>query len=74
MKIFNFLQGLEGFGNLRFAEIKSCPWSPQSGDSTQSLKKNKVAALLDYAPKAWFGMNAKYFKLKYSGAFDDKNA
>ena len=35
---------------------------------------NKVAALLDYAPKAWFGMNAKYFKLKYSGAFDDKNA
>ena len=23
--IFNFLQGLVGFGNLRFAEIKSCP-------------------------------------------------
>ena len=35
--------------------------------------KNKVAALLDYAPKAWFGTNAKYFKFKYSGAFDDKN-
>ena len=33
MKIFNFLQGLVGFGNLRFAEIKSCPSaSPQSGD------------------------------------------
>ena len=40
----------------------------------QYLSINKVAALLDYAPKAWFGMNAKYFKLKYSGAFDDKNA
>ena len=25
MKIFNFLQGLVGFGNLRFAKIKSCP-------------------------------------------------
>ena len=25
MKIFNFLQGLVGFGNLCFAELKSCP-------------------------------------------------
>ena len=25
MKIFKFLQVLGGFGNLRFAEIKSCP-------------------------------------------------
>ena len=35
MKIFKFLQGLVGLGNLRFAEIKSCPSAsptPQSGD------------------------------------------
>ena len=29
MKIFNFLQGLGGFGNFRFAEIKSCPSTMQ---------------------------------------------
>ena len=35
MKIFNFLQGLMGFGNLRFAEIKSCP----SASPTYELRK-----------------------------------
>ena len=35
MKIFNFLQGLAGFGNLRFAEIKSCP----SASPTYLLRK-----------------------------------
>ena len=39
MKIFKFLQGLVGFGNLRFAEIKSCPSTYPT--CAQSLKKNK---------------------------------
>ena len=43
MKIFKFLQGLVGFGNLRFAEIKSCPSaspaSEQSGDFIDFMPK-----------------------------------
>ena len=39
MKIFNFLQGLVGFGNLRFAEIKSCP----SASPTYELRKVEIS-------------------------------
>ena len=35
LKTFNFLQGLVGFGNLGFAEIKSCP----SASPTYELPK-----------------------------------
>ena len=38
MKIFKFLQGLVGFGNLRFAEIKSCP----STYPTYELRKVEI--------------------------------
>ena len=46
LKIFKFLAGLVGFGNLRFAEIKSCPSTYPTCDLRkaeipQSLKKNK---------------------------------
>ena len=37
--IFNFLQGLVGFGNLRFAEIKSCP----SASPTYELRKVEIS-------------------------------
>ena len=37
--IFNFLQGLVGFGNLRFAEIKSCP-SASPILSKKTVQKN----------------------------------
>ena len=39
MKIFKFLQGLVGFGNLRFAEIKSCP----SASPTYELRKVEIS-------------------------------
>ena len=38
MKIFKFLQGLVGFGNLCFAEIKSCP----STYPTWDLRKAEI--------------------------------
>ena len=43
MKIFKFLQGLVGFGNLRFAEIKSCPSaSPTYGDFMPKMTVEKA--------------------------------
>ena len=39
MKIFKFLQGLVGFRNLRFAEIKSCP----SASPTYELRKVEIS-------------------------------
>ena len=41
MTIFNFLQGLEGFGNLRFAEIKSCPSTYPTYDLSKAEICNK---------------------------------
>ena len=40
MKISNFLQGLVGFGNLRFAEIKSCP------SASPELRKVEISPIL----------------------------
>ena len=45
MKIFKFLQGLVGFGNLRFAEIKSCP----SASPTCELRKVEISSKNDLA-------------------------
>ena len=45
MKIFKFLQGLVGFGNLRFAEIKSCP----SASPTYELRKVEISSKNDLA-------------------------
>ena len=36
MKIFKFLQGLVGFGNLRFAEIKSRPSAYQTSELSEA--------------------------------------
>jgi len=45
MKIFKFLQGLVGFGNLRFAEIKSCP----SASPTYEIRKVEISSKNDLA-------------------------
>ena len=49
MKIFKFLQGLVGFGNLRFAEIKSCP----STYPTCDLRKAEIPHSLWKKIKVW---------------------
>ena len=36
IKIFKLLQGLVGFGNLRFAEIKSCPSAYQTSELSEA--------------------------------------
>ena len=40
IKILKLLQGLVGFGNLRFAEIKSCP----SAYPTSELSEAKISS------------------------------
>jgi len=47
--IFKFLQGLVGFGNLRFAEIKSCP----STYPTCDLRKAEIPHSLWKKIKVW---------------------
>ena len=41
MEIFKFLQGLVGFGNLCFAEIKSCPSTYPTYDLSKAEICNK---------------------------------
>ena len=55
MKIFKFLQGLVGFGNLRFAEIKSCP----SASPTYELRKVEISSKNDLAKLLQSGKNIK---------------
>ena len=65
--IFNFLQGLVGFGNLRFAEIKSCP----SASPTYGLRKVEISSQNDLAKLLQSGKKHKkkltfyYFRLTY---------
>ena len=45
--IFKLLQGLVGFGNLRFAEIKSCPSASPTSELSETNISNDDAHLLN---------------------------
>ena len=51
--IFNFLQGLVGFGNLRFAEIKSCPSTYPTCDLRKAEICNKNFWIGNDPPPVW---------------------
>ena len=53
IKIFKLLQGLVGFGNLRFAEIKSCPSTYPTCDLRKAEICNKNFWIGNDPPPVW---------------------